>query len=85
METNIHEYTLVPLGDPPDEEEPFPILAPSPDEALFHSERAVASPLELCDDGTAEFRLETRLRSLGAGRPGELVEIFYARRRKQRV
>lgn len=81
---NLHWYTLIPLDGPPEENDRSIPGAKSPEEALFSFERDFTSGLELCnnDDGTAEFLLEKRLRSVGVG-PGELVEQFYVRRRKQ--
>jgi hypothetical protein len=80
---NIHWYTLIPLDGPPGENDRSIPGAKSPEEALFSFERDLTSDLELCnnDDGTAEFLLEKRLRSLGVG-PGELVEQFYVRRKQ---
>jgi hypothetical protein len=58
----LYQYTLIPLDGHPDEEERFPVIVPSTDEALFHFERDFPFRLILCtnDDGKAEFRLEKR-------------------------
>jgi hypothetical protein len=79
---DIHWYALIQLGGHPEEDAWSIPGAKSPEEAISYFERNTSSSLELCTnyyDGTADFLLEKRLRSLGAG-PGELVEIFYARR-----
>jgi len=78
---DIHWYALIPLGGHPEEDAWSIPGAKSPEEAVSYFERNASCSLELCTnyDGTADFLLEKRLRSLGTG-PGELVEIFYARR-----
>lgn len=76
----FYEYILIPLDPHPGEDERFPVIVPSTDEALFHSERDFPFHLTLCtnDDGKAEFRLEKRMQ-------GVLAEEFYVCRGKPRV